>query len=71
MSGLDRKLVVEEMMKPHNIEIFKQYWGEWCMLRAKSRVGGVNTEKNRTTTIIDVKSGVSLDGAQGTENSIR
>ena len=27
LSGLDRKLVVEEMMKPHNIEIFKQYWG--------------------------------------------
>ena len=71
MSGLDRKLVVEEMMKPHNIEIFKQYWGEWCMLRAKGRVGGVNTEKEKTTTIIDVKGGVSLDGAQGNENSIR
>ena len=71
MSGLDRKLVVEEMMKPHNIEIFIQYWGEWCMLRAKGRVSDVNLEDDRTTTIIDVKSGVSLDGAQGTENSIR
>lgn len=66
LSGLDRRLVVEEMMKPHNIEIFKQYWGEWCMLRAKTRVGDVDLEDERTTTIIDTQPPISNNaGLQG------
>ena len=65
MSGLDRKLVVEEMMKPHNIEIFKQYWGEWCMLRAKTRVKNVDTEDEKTTTIIDTEIPVTSGNLQG------
>jgi hypothetical protein len=42
-TGTDRALIVQELMKPENIEMYKSYWGEWAMLRARGRVQDILT----------------------------
>ena len=56
----DKKKVLQEMMKEENIDIYRAYWGEWAMLRAKGKVNNVyDATGTKAVTSINVTAPIS------------
>jgi len=60
----NKRLVLQELEKPENINTLKEYWGEWMMLKTRMRLfGGPDSDQNPTQG-----GGIVFGGSTGVGN---
>ena len=64
VANANRRLILKELEKPENINILKEYWGEWMMLKTRLRLFG-GPDSGQAPKI---DSGIVFGGSSGVAN---